>query len=141
MNGPSLIQVPAWVSGALSRYDLDFADRKGQQIAHPLAGPWRIHAGAALHLRGTPFLQEAPSVPEGVDRERLAVPRAPGGPSVHEGATPPPHRFSGGRRRRGEADPATRLPRSRPLWRAAGVGRVLTRLARVVHSALRAARA
>jgi hypothetical protein len=42
-----------------------------------------------LHLRDTPFLQEAPAVPEGVDRVRLAAPRAPGVPSLLEDATTP----------------------------------------------------
>ena len=93
INGPSLVRVPSWVDGALARYYLYFADHKGTRIelAHSdvLAGPWTIHGPGALCLRDTPYLQEPPPIPKGIDREKLAVPRAPGVPSPLDDCTIP----------------------------------------------------
>jgi hypothetical protein len=85
INGPSLVRMPSWASAALGRYHLYFADHKGDAIklahADSLAGPWRVHEPGALRLDQTPFLQEPPDVPKGIDVARLERPRAPDVPS------------------------------------------------------------
>jgi hypothetical protein len=92
-NGPSLIRVPEWVQDALGRYYLYYADHKGDRIklayADALGGPWSVHEPGALRLDQTPFLHNAPDVPERIDREKLGVSRAPGVPSVLDDCTIP----------------------------------------------------
>lgn len=57
INGPSLIRVPAWVSGALGKYYLYFAHHEGSYIrmayADDLAGPWTVHGPGTLRLEDT----------------------------------------------------------------------------------------
>ena len=64
-QGPSLIRVPDWVSNALGRYYLYFADHKGSHIrlayADEVAGPWTVHPPGALLLADSCFLTEAPA--------------------------------------------------------------------------------
>lgn len=66
IQGPSLIRVPDWVSNALGRYYLYFADHKGSYIrlayADALTGPWRIHVPGSLHLAHSPFPNEPPPI-------------------------------------------------------------------------------
>jgi len=84
IQGPSLIQVPAWVPGRLGKYYLYFADHKGTYIrlayADNLLGPWRIHAPGSLQLAGSFLLTKPPDGPA----EELAKLRA----------TPQPVNFS-----------------------------------------------
>lgn len=59
IQGPSLIEVPAWVSQPLGRYYLYFADHKGRHIrlayADELTGPWEVHEPGALQLADSRF--------------------------------------------------------------------------------------
>jgi hypothetical protein len=52
--GPSVIEVPGWVEGALGRYYLYFADHKGRYIqlafADTITDPWTIHEPGALDI-------------------------------------------------------------------------------------------
>ncbi len=93
INGPSLVRMPEWASGALASYHLYFADHKGSRIelayADELAGPWTVHEAGALHLAQTPFQQEVVATPESLDIERLGKPRAPGVPSPLDDCTIP----------------------------------------------------
>lgn len=93
VNGPCLIRVPSWVKDPLGVYYLYFADHKGSSIklayADRLAGPWFSHPPGVLQLADTPFLQQPPDVPEGIDHARLGVPRASGVPSVLDDCTIP----------------------------------------------------
>lgn len=85
INGPSLLRLPDWADRSRGRYALYFAEHKGDRIklahADRVTGPWAIHEAGALRLDQTPFLQEAPAIPEGLDPAKLSQPRAPGVPS------------------------------------------------------------
>jgi hypothetical protein len=74
IQGPSLIEVPQWVSNPLGRFYLYFADHKGENIglafADDLKGPWTIHAKGALSLENSTFptvLQVEPTGFEGYE--------------------------------------------------------------------------
>ncbi len=71
IQGPSLIEVPQWVSNPLGRYYLYFADHKGAYIrlahADALRGPWRIHRPGSLHLRDSLFLVDPPEAAAGTN--------------------------------------------------------------------------
>lgn len=75
INGPSLIRVPSWASGALGRYYLYFGHHDGGYIrlafADELAGPWRMHAPGVLPLAASGFTGHLASPDVHVDeRER-----------------------------------------------------------------------
>ena len=57
INGPSLIEVPAWIKNPLGRFYLYFAHHEGKYIrlayADALAGPWTVHPPGTLRLEGT----------------------------------------------------------------------------------------
>ena len=61
LNGPCVIEVPAWVAAPLGRFYMYFAHHKGRFIrmacANCLTGPWRVHASGVLTLQETPFVQ------------------------------------------------------------------------------------
>lgn len=58
INGPCLIRVPDWVTGALGRYYLYFAHHNGRYIrmayADNLEGPWKVHQPGVLRLADAP---------------------------------------------------------------------------------------
>lgn len=62
IQGPSLIEVPAWLPNALGRYYLYFADHKGRHIrvafADDLSGPWSVYAPGSLQLGESHFPAE-----------------------------------------------------------------------------------
>jgi hypothetical protein len=62
LNGPCVIEVPAWVPSPLGRYYLYFAHHQGHFIrmayGDTLKGPWTVHAPGVLHLRDTPYRQK-----------------------------------------------------------------------------------
>jgi hypothetical protein len=57
INGPSLIQLPAWIEKPLGRFYLYFAHHKGTYIrlayADHLGGPWTVYEPGTLHLEST----------------------------------------------------------------------------------------
>ncbi len=59
INGPSLIETPAWLPNRIARYYLYFAHHHGDHIrlavADHLTGPWRLHPQGVLTLPETPF--------------------------------------------------------------------------------------
>jgi hypothetical protein len=59
INGATVMRVPDWVSGALARYYLYFADHRGTYIRLALAdrieGPWRMHEPGAMELTASDF--------------------------------------------------------------------------------------
>ncbi|MDR1673020.1 MAG: hypothetical protein LBS09_06130 [Bacteroidales bacterium] len=54
INGPSLVKVPDWVTGALGKYYLYFAHHQGAYIrlayANDLKGPWKIYTPGSLNF-------------------------------------------------------------------------------------------
>lgn len=54
INGPSLIEAPAWLPGRLARFYLYFAHHRGRYIrlavADDLTGPWRVVEAGTLSL-------------------------------------------------------------------------------------------
>ncbi len=72
IQGPSLIEVPGWVSEPLGRYYLYFADHKGRYIrlayAATLTGPWRIHVPGSLQLAESCFLTQPPRLSDAQQR-------------------------------------------------------------------------
>jgi hypothetical protein len=97
IQGPSLIEVPAWVKHPLGAYYLYFADHKGDHIrlavANSLHGPWWIHPDGALDLSQSLFPVEPPPVPEDAvppaPRPGVAPPGTPGVPEQDEDAVLP----------------------------------------------------
>ena len=57
INGPSLIEVPAWLPHPLGRYYLYFAHHNGRHIrlayADELTGPWTVHAPGVLPVESS----------------------------------------------------------------------------------------
>ena len=57
INGPSVIEVPSWIDGALGKFYLYFAHHAGTYIrlayANDIAGPWTIHEPGTLRLEDT----------------------------------------------------------------------------------------
>lgn len=68
IQGPSAIRVPDWITSALGKYYLYFANHKGSYIrlayADNIEGPWKVHVPGALHLRNSHFPTTPPD-PEG----------------------------------------------------------------------------
>jgi len=66
INGPCLIQSPAWLSNSPARYLLYFAHHEGPSIrlavSDWLAGPWRLHKPDPLTLATSRFATEAPEI-------------------------------------------------------------------------------
>ena len=77
INGPSLIQAPAWIRSPLGKYYLYFADHKGDRIklafAENLEGPWKIYTGGTLQLKDSHFLTQRPEIPDDFDVNELGV--------------------------------------------------------------------
>jgi len=77
INGPSIIRVPDWVSGALGRYYLYFAHHQGQHIrlayADEITGPYTVHAPGVLGIEATPFWEHIASPDVHVDDENRCV--------------------------------------------------------------------
>ena len=65
--GPSVIEVPEWVEGALGRYYLYFADHKGRYIrlafADEVTGPWTMYEPGALDIAASFYPTETPPEP------------------------------------------------------------------------------
>ena len=65
--GPSVIEVPKWVEGALGRYYLYFADHKGSYIrlafADEVTGPWTMYEPGALDIAASFYPTETPPAP------------------------------------------------------------------------------
>ncbi|MBT6276952.1 MAG: hypothetical protein HOI95_22815 [Chromatiales bacterium] len=59
INGPSLIEAPAWLPNRLGRYYLYFGHHDGRYIrlavADDIAGPWRMHEPGVLPLANSGF--------------------------------------------------------------------------------------
>lgn len=59
INGPSVIEVPEWVTNRLGRYYLYFSHHKGRSIrlayADDIRGPWRVYEPGALALENSGF--------------------------------------------------------------------------------------
>lgn len=68
INGPSCIEVPAWVAGRLGRFYLYFAHHAGSYIRTAYAdaptGPWTIHGGGVLHLSDLAHCRDHVASPE-----------------------------------------------------------------------------
>ena len=68
INGPSLIETPAWLPNRIARYYLYFAHHHGDHIrlavADHLTGPWRLHPQGVLTLPETPLAMQKPDVDE-----------------------------------------------------------------------------
>ncbi len=68
INGPCLVRIPDWVSGALGRYYLYFAHHSGSYIrlafADDLNGPWAIYRDGVLSLSQTPFCRDHIASPD-----------------------------------------------------------------------------
>ena len=64
VNGPSLIRVPDWATGALGRYYLYFAHHEGETIrlacADNVEGPYQVYTPGALHLADSYFPTSRP---------------------------------------------------------------------------------
>ena len=64
INGPSLIQVPAWIEDPLGKYYLYFAHHKGDHIrlayANYPTGPWKLHEPGSLQLADSRFPTQPP---------------------------------------------------------------------------------
>ena len=77
INGPSLIRTPAWMTGALGKYYLYFADHNGSYIrlayADDLAGPWSTHEPGTLQLSESFGIYHVASPDVHVDDERREI--------------------------------------------------------------------
>ncbi|MBT3274654.1 MAG: hypothetical protein HN368_15965 [Spirochaetales bacterium] len=77
INGPSLIQVPAWVRNPLAKYYLYFAHHQGQFIrmafADDLHGPWKCREGGVLGLGDTMFEHHIASPDVHLDEESRQI--------------------------------------------------------------------
>jgi hypothetical protein len=78
VNGPSVIQVPAWVKQPLGRYYMYFAHHRGHFIrlaySDALEGPWRIYEPGVLHVRDTAFYRPQPDPPGSLFYTHVASP-------------------------------------------------------------------
>jgi hypothetical protein len=83
LNGPCVIEVPAWVKSPLGKYYMYFAHHKGRFIrlayANSLVGPWRVHAPGVLSLHETPFVQDDLPEDAGIEYDYAHV----ASPNVH----------------------------------------------------------
>lgn len=102
INGPSLIEVPAWLPQPLGRYYLYFAHHKGRHIrlayADDLAGPWTVHAPGVLPLAASTCTDHVASPDVHVDHARRRIVMYFHGVAFPEGAPTDGHE-----RRFGEA--------------------------------------
>jgi hypothetical protein len=78
INGPSCIEVPAWVEQPLGRYYLYFAHHSGTYIrlayADDPAGPWTIHQGGVLPVAAMTHCRDHIASPDAViDEERREI--------------------------------------------------------------------
>ncbi|MFT5220089.1 MAG: hypothetical protein ACI9LO_001007 [Planctomycetota bacterium] len=66
INGPSLIETPAWLDRSPGRYLLYFAHHEGKAIklafSDDLAGPWAIHQCDPLSLADSLFATDSPKL-------------------------------------------------------------------------------
>jgi hypothetical protein len=77
INGPSLIQVPEWITDPLGSYYLYFAHHSGKFIrmayADRLEGPWRIHVPGTLQLGQAYFRGHLASPDVHIDEENKRI--------------------------------------------------------------------
>lgn len=77
INGPSLIETPAWLTPRLGRYYLYFAHHNGRHIrlayADALAGPWTVHAPGVLPVEMSTCSDHVASPDVHVDDERREI--------------------------------------------------------------------
>ena len=91
INGPSLIEMPAWAKGRLGRYHLYFAHHNGDTIrlayAEEVAGPWTIHPGGVWAVSEAAALRGHIASPEVVidEAEQRIVLFAHGVPAEGDG--------------------------------------------------------
>ena len=73
IQGPSVVEMPAWATGRLGRFHCWFADHKGRYIrlahADHVTGPWIVHPAGSLRLEDSLF----PTEPPHVDPAQLAA--------------------------------------------------------------------
>ena len=67
LNGPSLLRMPPWATGALGRLHLYYADHRGHHLrlawADDVRGPWRVHPPGCLGLAQSRFCTEPADPP------------------------------------------------------------------------------
>jgi hypothetical protein len=78
INGPTLMQVPPWVTNPLGKYYLYFAHHKGKYIRLAYAdqpeGPFTVYSPGVLSITNTPFPKKHIASPEiYVDHEKKVV--------------------------------------------------------------------
>jgi len=77
VNGPSLIEVPAWVPRPLGRYYLYFGHHDGRYIrlayADTLTGPWRMHEPGVLPLEQSHFEGHIASPDVRIDHDQQRI--------------------------------------------------------------------
>ena len=70
INGPSLIRMPSWVAKPGGRYHLYFAHHDGKYVRLAFAdrpeGPWKLHPGGILPIKGQRALRGHIASPEAV---------------------------------------------------------------------------
>ncbi len=78
LNGPSLVQVPAWIEKPLGRYYLYFAHHQGKFIrlayADRLQGPWKIYEPGTLQLSQVSLCHDHVASPDvHVDQQKRQI--------------------------------------------------------------------
>ena len=77
INGPSLVEMPDWVTNRLGRYHLYFAHHDGQYIrlaySDNLTGPWRTHEAGVLPISESCFAGHIASPDVHVDNESRRI--------------------------------------------------------------------
>jgi hypothetical protein len=77
INGPSLIEAPAWLPQRLGRYYLYFAHHTGGHIrlahANALTGPWTVHGPGVLPVASSTCLDHVASPDVHVDEARREI--------------------------------------------------------------------
>lgn len=77
INGPSVIETPAWLPNPLGRYYMYFAHHQGRSIrlayADDLRGPWQLYEPGTLQLEETPCSGHIASPDVHVNEDRQSI--------------------------------------------------------------------
>jgi hypothetical protein len=77
INGPSIIEIPEWISNRLARYYLYFAHHNGEYIrlaySDYIEGPWRIYEPGTLQIENSLFYGHIASPDVHIDNKNKQI--------------------------------------------------------------------